>query len=72
MDIKQLAVEMNMPESDVEVFVTCLRIWILNKGLSLDEAIAKHMRVMESLVDFCHNMTTEEKRLFVIDTFFPA
>ena len=71
MNIKQLAFLMHMPEADLEVFVGCLRVWI-NKGLSLEEAITKHQRVMENLVYLCHNMTTEEKRLFVIETFFPT
>jgi hypothetical protein len=48
MNIQELAVIMNMPESSVRSFVNCLRVWT-DKGLSIHEAIIKHQQVIDRM-----------------------
>lgn len=50
MNIKELAVLMDVPEADAQTFVDCLRIWT-DKGYTLDEAIAKHIAQMNRIVN---------------------
>ena len=46
MTIKELAKLMGVPEGDVVAFVACLQVW-LSKGLTLEQAIGRHMDQME-------------------------
>lgn len=65
MNIQELAKEMNVSESDASAFVECLKVWI-NKGYSLEQAIAKHMQQMQRMVneayDAMSNPAKTEKR----------
>lgn len=70
MNISQLAGVMGKPESDVQRFVDCLRIWT-DKGYTLEEAIAKNEEQMMRIVRVFHNLPTEDKKDFVINAFFP-
>jgi hypothetical protein len=66
MNVQQLAVIMNMPESDVQAFVNCLRVWT-DKGHGIEAAIAKHSEQMMRLACNSHVLP----KSIVIDTFFP-
>lgn len=48
MNIQQLAAEMGVQESTLQSFVNCLRVWT-DKGYSLEDAIKKHMDIMNRM-----------------------
>lgn len=61
--IEQLAADMGVKASDAQAFVNCLAVWIA-KGLTLEQAIAKHMQQMERLAS---NATHPEMKAFVVE-----
>ena len=67
MTTKELAKLMGVTEGDVEAFVACLAVW-LRKGLTLEQAITRHMDQMERLAGGCLRLP----KSLVVDTFFPA
>ena len=67
MTTKELAKLMGVTEGDVVAFVACLQVW-LAKGLTLEQAIGRHMDQMERLVDGCLRLP----KSLVVDTFFPV
>jgi hypothetical protein len=71
MTIKELAKLMGVTEGDVVAFVACLQVWLakgLAKGLTLEQAISRHMDQMERLAGGCLKLP----KSLVVDTFFPA
>ena len=66
MNIKELAELMGQPEKDVMAFVNCLKVWT-NKGLSIEEAINKHMEQMYKIASYSDRLP----KSIVIDTFYP-
>lgn len=67
MNIQQLAAEMSMPLADVTAFVNCLKVWT-DKGLSIEDAITKHMSQMARLASNSHKLPTS----IATETFFPS
>src|SRR5687768_9423331 len=46
--VENLAKEMGVSVNDLSGFVACLRVW-MDKGYTMDEAIARHMQQMTRL-----------------------
>lgn len=74
MNIKELAEMTGQSENDTRAFLACVGYW-MDKGLSFEDAVAKHQRTMERLVNKCWNPYTNNEhpalRAIAIDTFFP-
>lgn len=64
--VQQLAKEMGVTESELQGFVSCLRVWT-DKGLSLEEAINKNMAQMTRFVNDAHLIPKQ----IAVDAFFP-
>lgn len=72
MNTADLAKLMNVSETDVVAFVNCLAVHI-NKGLSLEEAIEKHMEIMTGMVAGAERFAkTGAAKALVVETFFGA
>ena len=69
--IAELAKEMGVTEADVSGFVECLRYW-MNKGLTFEQAIEKHMRAMVRMVNNTTSKRIDEMRPWVAEVFFPS
>lgn len=57
--IVELAAEMNAAPADVATFVKCLAIWT-SKGYTVEQAIHRHMRQMERLVNKATQLPARE------------
>ena len=66
MNIQELAKLMEQKESDVKSFVECLKVWT-SKGLTLEQAIEKHMSQMTRLAERSNKISKK----VVIEAFFP-
>lgn len=72
MNITDLAKLMNVTEADAAGFVAALRVWI-NKGYSLEDAIAAHMAVMTGSLNHAIEFANSDAgRAFAADAFFPG
>jgi hypothetical protein len=61
----ELASLMNVNETDLDSFINCLRVWT-NKGLSLEDAIDRHMTQMKNLVT---NSTDRRLRDIAVESY---
>lgn len=66
MTIAALAAHMNVSQSDVRAFVSCLKIYT-DKGQTIEQAIASHMNQMERLAN---NAAHPALRQIAVDAFF--
>ena len=53
--IETLAAQMNVSVKDCAAFIECLNVWIA-KGMTLEQAIERHMSQMHRLVANCHKL----------------
>lgn len=67
MTLTDLATLMGVSQKDTGALVACLRVWI-NRGLTLEESIDRHMSVMRGLVARSDQIPKE----LVVETFFPT
>lgn len=64
--IQALAAEMNVTESDLVGFLSCVRAW-MDKGYSFEQAVQKHQQQMTRIAEKAHEMPRE----IVVEAFFP-